>query len=57
MISLINFGDSPFYILFWLVAGIFGAVIVTNLLALVIRFFVDRKTAKLLSKESKGLKL
>jgi hypothetical protein len=46
MLSLLNFGDSPFRALFYLVIGIFCAVIIANLLAFLIAQGIDLKTKK-----------
>jgi len=46
MLSLLNFGDSPFRVLFYLVLGIFFAVIIANLLASLIARGIDIRTKK-----------
>lgn len=50
MISLVNFGESPFYILFVLVLSISCLVIVVNVIALAVSALIDSKTKKIISR-------
>lgn len=56
MINLLNFGDSPFYFLFVLVATIFGLVLLLNALAFIGTWAVDRRTRALLAAMREGKK-
>lgn len=51
MISLLNFGDSPFRFLFFLVIGIFCVVIVVNLFAYLLACVIEAKTQRVLTKK------
>lgn len=48
MVTLLNFGDSPFTFLFFLVLGITASVIVINVIAYCVAKLIDRKTKKIL---------
>jgi hypothetical protein len=54
MISLINFGDSPFRALFYLVIGILIAVIVMNIFSFITTFLIDQKTKKVYRSNEKN---
>ena len=47
MLSLLNFGDSPFRSLFYLVMGIFVAVIIANVLAFGISTIINHRVKKI----------
>lgn len=53
MITIINFGASPFRSLFYIVLTIFVAVIFVNVLAAVLRIMIDNRTRHVSGKKSK----
>lgn len=50
MITILNFGASPFKLLFYIVLGIFIAVVFVNVVASVLRLFIDYETNRLRKK-------
>lgn len=48
MFSLLNFGASPFRVLFLLVVVIFGLTILANIVALTMSHLIDRRTKRLI---------
>ena len=50
MITLLNFGDTPFYALFIIVSVVVVAVIAANITAAAMTFVIDKYTNLLLRK-------
>lgn len=50
MITILNFGASPFKLLFYIVLGIFIAVVFVNVVASVLRLSIDYETNRLRKK-------
>lgn len=47
MITLLNFGDTPFYFLFLIVSTIFFSTILVNIIAGAMILYLNKQTAKL----------
>jgi hypothetical protein len=47
MISLVNFGDSPFYFLFVLVMAILAVTLLLNLISAVTSTLIERRARRL----------
>lgn len=50
MITLVNFGDSPFAVLFIIVAVVFLLTLLANLIAAVLRLVIDKRTKTLIER-------
>lgn len=48
MVSILNFGDSPFFFLFILVTGIFTLTLIINLTTYLLTELVKYRTSRLL---------
>lgn len=47
MVSLINFGESPFLFLFFLVGGVFVVTILVNVIAYIVSLLIDNRTQRI----------